>query len=280
MSTGANESRKSYLFFAAMIITGMVVLVGIVSSASQVAGTTSASSSSASEVVGTTSSSSAECTGDPNGSSSIDSPDCLQLRLSVNATTLYVGQNLAVSVELVNPLQEQNNVPGIHGWPDVYNASDLPSIWSFMGFPIWSWVGCDQFFPMEFAIVKGNYTLAGLEAFSPGGPTPVVPMCSEGSFVNRFVFQPDSDRADLTSPNGDVILNPTFQSNYTVSGYWNETEISKYGSIQEFTAGDFNHITFPNPPPTGQTAFTPGTYTVAVSDEWGQTSLLYFAVKD
>jgi len=199
--------------------------------------------------------------------------------MSLNATSLSVGQKLAISVELVNPLQEQDDVPGIQGWPNAYNSSDLPSIWHFKGFPIWSWAGCDTHFPMEFAVVNGNYTLAGLSALSPGGPTPDVPMCSEGSFVNRFVFQPESDRANLTSPNGDVILSPTFQSNYTVSGYYNETEMANYGSIQEFMAGDFNHITFPNPPPPGQMAFTPGTYTVAASDEWGQITLVYFVVK-
>lgn len=146
MSTGASASRKSYIFFAAIIIAG-VALVGILSSSSQVVGTISESSS-------------AQCAGDLNSSSSIDSPDCLQLRVSLNATTLSVGQKLAISVELVNPLQEQNNVPGIQRWPNVYNSSDLPSMWYFEGFPIWSWAGCDTHFPMEFAVVKGNYTLA------------------------------------------------------------------------------------------------------------------------
>jgi hypothetical protein len=120
----------------------------------------------------------------------------------------------------------------------------------------------------------GNYTLQELPAvanifFSVN--------CAGLAEIDHLVFQPHSSQANLTeffpdANHANATLGP-FQLSlgFATSGYWDLLNNSR----------ELNPPVISEHPlvsPTA-TAFVPGVYTVAVSDEWGQAAVLHFTVK-
>jgi len=212
----------------------------------------------------------------------------LQPLVGVNSTTLSVGQRLELSVDLRNTMNDQDNVPPL-------GAANFTSYggWRFFGFPIAIWAPCAQ--ALEFVVVKGNFTGPGLAQNMAGGP--VMPFCPETTDVTSLVFQPNSDMVMMgqvyplpccalngTSPTPSTVQEPTLtyrmESNFTVTGYWNTTAISNNENLSSTHVGT-NGLTFgiPEVEPLGSTQFTPGVYTLAVCDEWGQLAVIQFTVQ-
>jgi hypothetical protein len=140
--------------------------------------------------------------------------------------------------------------------------------------------------------VKGNYSGQNLDAMSAnasisqGG-------CAEGGTVNYLFFQPQSSLANTTGDFctancGHYSQSWNLNTNFTVSGYW-AYPINSSEAADVFTpphpectvsgVPDCSTFNYPEVGPFAQHAFTPGTYTLAVSDEWGQTVTLHFDVK-
>ncbi len=182
----------------------------------------------------------------------------LRLTTSLNSANLVVGQNLSLSIWVTNIL------------PTV--ATVLPSTdWSFEGVPVTPWGACHLNYPLEVEIVSGNYSVQQL-------PTAVNATfgytCYSALIAKTITFQPDSDMANVTwtGPGPGVVqeFGPYVMSyNFTTSGYWN---LANFSGSQNPIIGGGNG----GPPPT--TPFTPGTYSVAVEDEWGQVSVMHFTV--
>jgi hypothetical protein len=213
-------------------------------------------------------------------------PDCLQLQVGVDSTQLSVGQSLRISVDLVNTAPNTNNVSATATPPD--NGS-----WRFGGFPIFTWPGCVFPYPLQFIVVKGNYTVGSLSAADPVA-TISAPFCMEGGTATQFAFAADGDRVNITAVECMALCSPypgtqlptsyRLESNFTVMGYWNATYAQSEPLLTASVPasnGCCGAVTYPYPEvaPLGQIAFVPGVYTLAVSSEWGQAEVLHFTVE-
>lgn len=82
----------------------------------------------------------------------------LELRVSINGTSLHVGQKLNITVSLFNILSSMYNVS--------FPLRSMHDDFLVQGLPIAMWGGCLSREPVEFMIVKGIYSLAQLEQMS------------------------------------------------------------------------------------------------------------------
>jgi hypothetical protein len=215
-------------------------------------------------------------------------PNCLQLKIGANSTTLSVGQRLRISVDLVNTLPYANNIT-TGAMPPGYGPKGS---FHFGGFPIFTWPGCVAPYPLQFIVVNGNYAVGSLPAADPDYVL-VGRICMEGQIVTQFAFGPEGDRVKMTAvtciascspyPGAQLSTSYRLESDFTVMGYWNAT----YARIHPFLAasvpapngGDGSTYPYPEVAPLGQIAFVPGVYTLAVSSFWGQAEVIHFTVK-
>jgi len=218
----------------------------------------------------------------------------LRLEASLNATSIEPGRRLGIAVSLYNTLPTTINVSSSGSWTGGFL---IPSGWKVVGFPIAMWDNCIQYQPVEFMIVKGNYSLDELQAAS--NSTELFPhnweTCSGGQFnVDYLVFQPTSTYANLSGVECTVNCFPPqsfgshdLTSNFTVNGYWayplNSSEFADTLTPNKpctppvgCTPGESFH--FPEVGPTAQHQFISGLYTLIVDDEWGQVVILNFSV--
>ncbi len=190
---------------------------------------------------------------DSNGSTGVD------LVLGLNATSLRVGQSLNVSVSLFNALPSTNSIP-------------TSNVWDFQGIPVALWPPCYFIMPTEAVVLKGNYTVQGLQS---AANVTFGYQCSQGVNIDLLTFQPRSLLANLTGLGdpGNFTLGPHLMSlSFATNGYWDLLNNSQ--QLNEPIIGQQS----PPVPPIA-TPFTPGVYTVAVADEWGQDAVLHFTVK-
>jgi hypothetical protein len=193
---------------------------------------------------------------DSNGSTGVD------LILALNATTLKVGQSLNASVSLFNAFPSTNSIR---------TSND----WDFQGIPVALWPPCYLNLPGEAVVLKGNYTAQDLQS---AANVTFSYRCSQGVSVNLLTFQPSSSMANLTGVNipasdGNFTLGPHHLSlSFATNGYWDLLNNS-----QELNEPIIGQQSPPTPPIA--IPFTPGVYTVAVADEWGQTAVLHFIVE-
>lgn len=183
----------------------------------------------------------------------------LQLAASINATQLLVGERLGVSVSLSNLNDSTTTIL-------------VSNQWQFHGVPVAVWPVCDTWLPVQVDILDGNYSVQQIPSIANAT---INYTCEAGIAVRQVAFFPSSEDANITGI-GLQSPNQTAGSfhlifNFTGSGYWNLSLLSKE----------------PNPPILGaqssidlvQTPFSPGVYTIAVADEWGQAVILHFVVK-
>jgi len=187
-------------------------------------------------------------------------PGGLRLTVSSNASELQVGQHLNVSLSIVNTLPKVNIVRP---------SSD----WRMHGVPVALWPPCYFGLPAEAAVLQGNYDLQDVQS---AANVTFGYMCMEGVGIDHIIFQPDSDQVNLTGlysvDESNQTLGPFRMSlSFTTAGYWNLQNLSSELNIPILGEG------YPWDIPA-YTPFTPGEYTVAVCDEWGQVALLHFSV--
>jgi hypothetical protein len=195
----------------------------------------------------------------------------LELRVSLNATRLGIGQRLGITVSLYNTLSSEFNLTASNEW-------------KVLGFPIAMWSPCLYSEPVEFMIVKGNYSLAELQTTSTNSST-YSGGCMEGGGVTHLLFHPDSSIADLMGSFCTAVCSPlrnavdSLVSNFTVNGSWvypiNSTQAN---DVYTPVDGGFS-FQYPEVSPVSAHSFVPGVYTFVASDEWGQTDVLYFSVE-
>ena len=207
----------------------------------------------------------------------------LELVVNVNSTSLHVGQSLHITVSLFNSLSETNEIFIPTGPP----LGDF----KVQAFPIAMWGGCLFPEPVQFVIVKGNYSLSDLEQLSTNSSSPAI-VCMEGGTVNQLVFQPNSSVASLsgnfciTECHPIQVNSVRLTSNFTVNGYWvyplNGSEAQDIYTPSDGCIAPAGNcgvaFNYPEVGPMPQSIFSPGQYTIAVADAWGQVQLLYFTV--
>ncbi len=170
----------------------------------------------------------------------------LSLRVSINATTITSGQTVNVTVGDYNTLQTMMNFSVLNDWP-------LKSLA----------VGpCGTVNdPFGVAVFRGYYTASSissakpLQLYAPG----IYECPAILSGITQYSFYPQSSVAQIW---GSCSPEPCpfriEQQSIRVNGFWNTVPIAGYSY---------------------HTELTPGVYTVAAGDEWGQLLLLYFVVK-
>ena len=182
------------------------------------------------------------------------------LSASISATSIPVGQNISATMSIFNTLPTVNDVPTSSDWP-------------FQGVNVAMWGGCIIGYPVQVAVLSGNYTAQELPSVAN---TTLQYVCFGEVSIDHVILQPNSDQATLTgigpAPNLNQTLGPISQAlTFSTAGYWNLTTLSQERDINIPIIGHYG-----NPVPA--TAFVPGTYTVAVEDEWGQALVLHFVV--
>jgi hypothetical protein len=198
------------------------------------------------------------------GSASTVGSNGLRLSASIDATEIKVGQTLQVNVSLFNTLSEVNTVA----------TSDD---WSFQGVPVALWPPCfysNSTTPVQAVVLMGNYTLADISTVA-NVHFPLT--CMEDWNIDHATFQPESSQANVTgiynvNKSNDTLGPFQLSTSFTTTGYWNLLSNSRQLNPPILGADQD-----PPLPPT-VTAFVPGTYTVAVADEWRQAVILHFVV--
>ena len=185
----------------------------------------------------------------------------LQLAESINASTITVGQSLNISISILNTLHAVN---------DIHPSND----WLFQGVPIALWPTCDFGLPAAVVVLNGSYTLQNLQkvanvTFSYG--------CMEGVEIEHVIFQSSSDQANITGiyaagTTSNETLGPFRMAlSFTAAGYWNLRGLSEEPNIPILGESQ-------SAPPPANTAFSPGVYTIAAADEWGQAVVMHVVV--
>jgi len=193
----------------------------------------------------------------------------LELMVSLNSTSIAPSGKLHVNVSLYNSLSSEFNLSASNGW-------------KVRGFTIAMWPPCYFSEPVEFIVMKGNLSLAELQAASANSST-TGGGCMEGGTVAQLLFKPNSNTAVLegifcTASCSPFQSSTRLDSNFTIDGYWtypiNSTEVNDI-----FTPVDGGvQFQYPEVAPVHAQGFVPGVYTLVVSDEWGQTDIIHFFV--
>jgi len=172
----------------------------------------------------------------------------LELQASINATTITSGQTVNVTVGDYNTLRAMNN----------FSASDD---WPLKGLNDGSCGTVNK--PFGAAVFRGYYTASDvssakqLQLYSPYA---VYSCPAIFSGISQYSFYPQSYTA-LVWPSGSAGPTSLFRVRATgleVNGFWNTVPLIQYSY---------------------HTELTPGVYTVAAGDEWGNLLFLYFVVK-
>jgi hypothetical protein len=197
----------------------------------------------------------------------------LELKASINATALRLGQRLGIAISLYNGLSSPLNLSSSDGWK-------VP------GFPVALWPLCYRDLPVEFMIVKGNYSLGALKAASVNStylPRFMIHCHGPPLNVEYFVFLPNSSEARLASTFCYAGCTYDLASNFTVNGHWSYP--FDYSEAWDVWTPAANACTgcvtfnYPEVGPIAQHRFTAGVYTLVVADEWGHTIVFHFAVR-
>jgi hypothetical protein len=191
---------------------------------------------------------------------SVYSSNGLRLTLSTNSTELVVGQGLNVTLSIDNTLGSVNSVKPSNDW-------------LMHGVPVGLWPPCYFGLPAEAAVLQGNFSTRDI---SSAANITFSYICMEGVNVDHVVFQPNSDQVNLTGlydvTSTNQTLGPFHMSlSFTTGGYWNLQNLSQQLNIP--ILGE----QYP-PRPPASVPFSPGVYTIAVGDEWGQVALIHVTV--
>lgn len=168
----------------------------------------------------------------------------LQLRLSLNATSITRGEWVRISIEEYNTLLEVNNVTSARDWAVSYLTVGPCGVLNS---------------PMGFAILSGRYTNSNissakqLELYQPG----MYSCPAMLSDIRSYAFLPMNSTASVYgSCSPSLCFSAEMNSTGTTRGYWG-TSLLGSSSFQ---------------------TFSPGIYTVVAGDEWSGIVFAYFTV--
>lgn len=212
---------------------------------------------------------------------STTSPPGLQLQVELNATSISSGSALSAQLILFNPLDENLSVSGGN------SSSSAIATWNGYDFlcngygRAWSLAG--------YALFRGDYSSNNFS--SAGEPLMLTPpigaSCANFPSPNLFVFLPHSSNATAYYPSRYNLppemhrfaINATTEfcenektgSTYcpvgsSLLGYWSNPLVGQMDGSRATTNSSYFHY------------FSPGEYTLAVENIWGQTVYAHFQV--
>lgn len=191
----------------------------------------------------------------PTSSSTTSRSLGLRLTESINASTIADTESLNVSVSIFNTLSSVNSLSPSYEFP-------------FQGVPVDFWKNSCPLDPRTATVwvAPGNLTLQGLKndnlslsTFYSG------PVCFGVKSIN---FQPSSDVINFTTSEPSTTGPFHTALSFIIDGGWN---IFTLDHLQPALVQG-------QPPPPVTAAFSPGVYTVAVDDEWGQVAILHVTI--
>lgn len=204
--------------------------------------------------------------------SSVTAPaNNVKLTASISTDEILVGQNLSVSVSLSSAYLALNIVTTSQEWP-------------FQAFPVAIWPPCFFSLPVQFVVLHGNYSFEEIPTINDTAPAEAgaAYACTDVTVINQVRFLPDSDRANLTGTfltQFGVNLGPyDLDSHFTINGYWDYPITNAEGSDLFTPVSGGLAVAYPEVSPVAAHRFSPGVYTVAFDDEWGQSVVLHFTV--
>lgn len=170
---------------------------------------------------------------------------------------------MAVTATIFNTLSQDNDIRTKYAWP-------------FAGLSMFNqhWPPCYYYSPIEFVVLKGNYSSSQIAQMGSGG-IPTV-FCYEYQNITKLSFHPLSDIVNITNLNSVDSRVYTFGQisaslTVTTDGYWDYGGGSGYPPSYA-SMGDYDYL-------PAQHVFVQGTFTVAVADEWGQLAVIHIVVK-
>lgn len=219
------------------------------------------------------------------------STEGLLLNANISSKILRSGEPLGISISLVNSLSTPLNLTAV----SINLTSFKVDGFQVNGLPVAMWGGCSGIEPIEFVIVKGNFSVGELQAASANSTYPAI-TCMEGGSVSYASFLPKSSNVTTTGDFCIAACSPNHESlnlstSFSVDGYWglplNNTEANDIYTNSTASCYSFpGHpvscgvtYNYPEVGPIAQHHFTSGIYTLVVSDEWGQTVLLHFSAE-
>ena len=163
----------------------------------------------------------------------------LELILSMNSSIYGPGQGILINISEYNTLSTANNISRA-------NDFRIPNL--TLG-------ACGRsIFPFGVAVFKGYYNASDVSSADSLSLFPLGIPCDVPASIPWYLFQGLSDNASMVlSEKGFPI-----QFDLSIDGSWSGSSASG------------NSATFES--------FSPGIYTVAAGDEWGELVLLHFAV--
>lgn len=191
----------------------------------------------------------------------------IELEGSLNSTRIDQGAGLSLNMTLINTLTVENNLSQSNSWA-IAGMGEEP---------------CNSFSPTSFTVFQGYYGFNNYSTAKPLDLWPVVPACSApltyngtsmiGALrnVTSYSFSAQSDVANYSAyyiPWGST--NGTVQFGTFPATGW--TAVTSRDDI--FTNSIFaNESSEPTITPA-----TPGDYTIAIGDEWGDLAFIYFSI--
>jgi hypothetical protein len=180
------------------------------------------------------------------GGSYLNSPESLQLRLSVTAYP-GMGSDGGALIQVIpseyNTLAAANNVSMADHWP--LDGLTLGACGTAT-------------MPFGVALYKGTYTAGNVSRATPLQIYPVVPCPMLIRYVTGYLFQPSSDFAVIL-PSGPNATATEMTANVNAT--------AEYVLDANLTASS-----------TPTDPLGPGTYSVAAGDEWGSVVVVHFTV--
>jgi hypothetical protein len=177
------------------------------------------------------------------GGSYVNSPQNLQLRLTVNASSTGSsagGVTVNILASEYNTLATANNVSKAQRW----------------GLTGLSLGACGtEAYPFGVALYRGSYTAESASSAQPLQIYPVVACPMLIRYITGYLFQPMSDLA-VVLPSGPNATATPMSANVTATAEYNSSAAHSSSS----------------------TSLGPGTYTAAAGDEWGSVVLVHFTI--
>jgi hypothetical protein len=167
----------------------------------------------------------------------------LNLVLMLNATHFMAGQAVNATADVRNPSPNVSDVSQAWVWP-------IPSLEDWMS----NLGGCPSFLSTQF--YSGHYTISNISVATPlqiSNPGRVVP-CGPPRDGGFFRFQPLSDKVAFSPPSSYTGPGQPVTMSVEANGYYPSNQSSNFA------------------------LFSPGSYTVAAGDEWGNVTIAYFSV--
>jgi hypothetical protein len=200
-------------------------------------------------------------------SATLTSSQGMRLVAGLNTTKISVGHELFLTISLFNTASRTNSIRSASDWP-------------FAGIPVFVSPPCYFFPPLEFVVLKGHYAKGNLSVSGIRGPMPYI--CMEGVSIYYLIFRPNDNNFTMTGiydvTNSNQTLGPYRAAGYlSISGYWDQFTDSQMQNSTFYTSFQ-EYFSYGSTSPKPQHAFTPGLYTVAVADEWGDLVMVYFTV--